>query len=133
MTSESSVTMKQRGLRFDKVALRLVAQMQAELRDDVPIGKTVLVTVSAPIRLPGKTANALEERIRQWLTSPSNAAEFQETINGNRARVRLVIRTSSGTPNVLGFVHNPDVDTTALLSSVESALAAPSPPEGSPK
>jgi hypothetical protein len=51
-------------LRFDRVALGLVADLQAALRESIPIGQTVIVTVTAPIRLPSKTAAALEEKIR---------------------------------------------------------------------
>jgi hypothetical protein len=90
--------------------------LQTALRDRVPEDETLLVTVSAPIRLPAKTAVALEERIRLWLGGPSKAAEFRATINDNQVCARIASGASKGSPNVLVFVHNPDVDTTALLS-----------------
>ena len=48
-------------LRFDKVALRLVGGLKAALASVVPEGETVVFTISAPIRLPAKTAVALEQ------------------------------------------------------------------------
>jgi hypothetical protein len=112
----------QRGLRYDKVALRLIAQLQATLRDLVPEGKTMLLTVSAPIRVPGKTAAALDEHIRLWLANPSRPPDLRTTINENRIRVLVVSGASRGSPNVLGFVHNPEVDTSALLAEVQASL-----------
>src|SRR5579884_3881264 len=94
-------------LRFDKVALRLIADLQAALRDDVPEGKTVLFTVTAPIRLPAKTVAELVPRIRPLLKSGRARAELAETLNGNQVRVRVVTGRAKRAPNVLGFVHNP--------------------------
>jgi hypothetical protein len=51
-------------LRFDKVALRLVGRLKAALASAVPEGQTVIFTISAPIRLPGKTVEALETMMR---------------------------------------------------------------------
>ena len=48
-------------LRFDKVATRLIERLQATLGETVPDGMTVLLTITAPIRLPSKTAASLEE------------------------------------------------------------------------
>lgn len=39
-------------LRFDKVATRLIERLQATLGEAVPDGITVLLTITAPIRLP---------------------------------------------------------------------------------
>ena len=46
-------------LRFDKVALRLVRDLQAVLSEAVPDGEAVVLTVTAPIREPAKTAAEL--------------------------------------------------------------------------
>jgi hypothetical protein len=43
-----------RGLRFDKVAVGLIACMLRALCDDVPDGMTLLFTVTAPIRVGGR-------------------------------------------------------------------------------
>src|SRR5271165_3956788 len=39
-------------LRFDRVALRLVGGLQTALSECVPEGQAVVLTVTAPIRLP---------------------------------------------------------------------------------
>src|SRR5215467_14055812 len=54
-------------LRFDKVVTRLMERLQAAVREIVPDGTTVLLTVTAPIRLASKTAAALEDKIQNLL------------------------------------------------------------------
>src|SRR5580692_8847237 len=54
-------------LRFDKVATRLMDRLQATLGETVPEGMTVLLTITAPIRLPSKTAASLEDKIQTLL------------------------------------------------------------------
>ena len=112
------------GLRYDKVALRLIAHVQTALREHVPQGKALLVTVSAPIRLPAKTASELEERLRLELSGGSKPDDIRTTINDNAIRVRMVDCDSNQTPNVFGFVHNPEVDTLVLLDAEQSILTA---------
>jgi hypothetical protein len=54
-------------LRFDRVVTRLIQGLHASLGETLPGGTTVVLTVTAPIRLPSKTAAALEEKIRALL------------------------------------------------------------------
>jgi hypothetical protein len=108
-----------RGLRFDKVAVGLVASMQRALRDDVPDGMTLLFSVTAPIRVPGKTAAELADRVRVWLHGRDTPAATRYTIGGNAIRVRVVNGRERHEPNVRGFVHNPDVDVKALFDEVQ--------------
>lgn len=54
-------------LRFDRVALRFVRRLQGVLSGSVPDGEAVILTVTAPIRLPAKTAAELESKIGDWL------------------------------------------------------------------
>jgi hypothetical protein len=51
-------------LRLDKVVLRVVGGLQAALADVVPDEVAVIFTVTAPIRLPAKTAAFLESLVR---------------------------------------------------------------------
>ena len=62
-------------LRFDRVALRLVGGLQAALSEFVPDGEAVILTITAPIRLPSKTAAALESKIRDCLARRSAQVE----------------------------------------------------------
>jgi hypothetical protein len=69
-------------LRFDRVAIRLIERLQATLEETVPDGMTVLVTITAPIRLPSKTAAALEDRMRTLLGRRSPGQDAKDTIHG---------------------------------------------------
>jgi hypothetical protein len=53
-------------LRFDKVATRLIERLQATCGETVPDGMTVLLTITAPIRLPSKTAASLEDKYTRF-------------------------------------------------------------------
>jgi hypothetical protein len=109
-------------LRFDRVVLRLVGDLQAALSDAVPDGQAVVVTVTAPIRLPGKTADALTSMIRDRLARRPARIEVADTICGNRVRIRLVKGAPAGTSKLIGFVHNPDTDPDVLLDVTQSLL-----------
>ena len=108
-------------LRFDKVALRLVGGLKAALANVVPKGETVVFTITAPIRLPGKTAVALENMLRD---GPTNA-ERHEIIHDNEVRARWLTGVRKHMPKVLGFVHNVNSDASAILTLVEAQLLDP--------
>jgi hypothetical protein len=108
-------------LRFDKVALRFVAAVQAGLHASVPDEKAVMFTVTAPIRLASKTAAALEEQIRLLLARRPVQTRFGGIINGNQIRIRVVSRRLKTTAKVAGFVHNPEVDGEAVLDTAVDA------------
>jgi hypothetical protein len=104
-------------LRFDKVATRLIARLQATLGETVPDGMTVVLTITAPIRLPAKTAAALEGKIQTLLGRGSPGRDEKDTIHGNRVQIRLLRdeHESERAPRMIGFVHNPDSDPLLLL------------------
>lgn len=110
------------GLRFDKVATRLVERLQRNLAKAVPRDATVLVTITAPIRLPAKTADALEETVRALLTRGSTQRDKTAVINGNSVRIRVTKHASKRAPRVLGFVHNSGVDPILILDAARDAL-----------
>ncbi len=106
-------------LRFDKVVIRLMERLQAALGETVPEGTTVLATVTAPIRLAAKTAAELEAKIWALLGRSSPGRDEEETIHGNRVRIRLLrgaFARAARSPKLIGFVHNPDVDSRRLLN-----------------
>jgi len=105
-------------LRFDRVALELVRDLRAALAELVPDGEAVILTVTAPIRLPSKTAAALESRIRDRLARRSARVEIKDMIHGNETRVRLVKALSGRISKVIGFVHNPDPDPAVILGLI---------------
>jgi len=109
-------------LRFDRVALRVVRRLQEALSASVPDGRTLILTITAPIRVPSKTAAALEDNIRTYLARQSAKGEVEQTIHGNQIRVRLVKGGSRRTTKVIGFVHNPDSDPDVLFDITLSLL-----------
>jgi hypothetical protein len=109
-------------LRFDKVATGLIERLRAALGEIVPDGTTVLLTVTAPIRLPSKTAAALEDKIRTLLVRKSPGRDEKGTIHGNRVQIRLLKDESEQAPKMIGFVHNSDSDPLLLLNMTRELL-----------
>lgn len=104
-------------LRFDKVAQRLVAHLQAALAPRVPDGEAILFTCTAPIRLPAKTADSMLDLARGL----GVGEEVGETVHGNQVRLRRAA-VPAGRPTVLGFVHNPESDSGRVLDLMASSL-----------
>ena len=109
-------------LRFDRVALGFVRRLQAALSASVPDGRTLILSITAPIRVPAKTAAALEDNVRTYLARQSGEGVAKHTIHGNQIRVRLVKGGSRQTTKVIGFVHNPDSDPDVLLDIALSLI-----------
>jgi hypothetical protein len=108
-------------LRFDKVAVGLVQRLQANISKSVPKGMTVIVTITAPIRQDSSTRAILEHRLRELLAA--QRAGLNTTILGNRIGVRVLTGGKSGTPKLIGFVHNPKPDPALLFDAARSLLA----------
>jgi hypothetical protein len=109
-----------RGLRFDKVAQRFVADLQLALKESVPGGNTLVFTITAPIRQASKTAAELEEKIRVRLARQPTKMEFSDVIHENQIRVRLMSGESAS--KVTGYVHNSDIDTDSLFEMARSDI-----------
>lgn len=110
------------GLRFDKVATRLIQRLEASLRDTVPDGITVVLTITAPIRVPAKIAAALEAKMQTLLGRGSPRRDEKDTIHGNRVHIRLLRHESGRVPKMIGFVHNADADPRLLLDMTREWL-----------
>lgn len=109
-------------LRFDKAVLRLVGRLKTSLADIVPEGQTVIFTVTAPIKAPGRTAAALERLARDGLPAGDAQDIIHGTILGNQVRLWRVTGLAASMPRVLGFVHNPDSDANLILALAEQRL-----------
>jgi hypothetical protein len=109
-------------LRFDKVATRLLERLQATFGETVPDGMTVLLTITAPIRLPSKTAASLEDKIQTLLRPGSPGRDEKDTLYGNRVQIRLLRSESERAPKMIGFVHNSDSDPHLLLNMTRELL-----------
>jgi hypothetical protein len=109
-------------LRFDKVAVRLIERLRATLDKTMPDGMTVLLTITAPIRSPSKTAASLEEKTRSLLGRGWPGRDEKATIHGNRVRIRALKGKSEWAPKMIGFVHNSDSDPLRLLKMTSELL-----------
>lgn len=103
-------------LRFDGVATRVMERLRASAGQTAPDGVTVLLTLTAPIRLPSKTAAALEEKIRGLAGRGAAGGDERDTIHGNRVQMRVMRDGSGQAAQLVGFVHNPDSDPALLLN-----------------
>lgn len=109
-------------LRFDKVATRLMEGLRATLGETLPDGMTVVLTITAPIRLASKTVAALEEKIPTLAGRRSEERDQKDTIHGNGVRIRLLKKGSERAPRLIGFVHNPETDPLHLLNMARELL-----------
>jgi hypothetical protein len=111
-------------LRFDKAVTRVMGRLRATLGETVPDGMTVVLTLTAPIRLPSKTAGSLEDRIQTLLGrgAPPIHRDDKSTIHGNRVRIRFLRDASGRAPKLIGFVHNSDTDPLLLLNMTRELL-----------
>jgi hypothetical protein len=97
-------------------------RLQATLGKTVPDGMTVLLTITAPIRLPSKTAASLEDKIQTLLQRGSPGRDEKEMIHGNGVQIRLLRGESERAPKMVGFVHNSDSDPLLLLNMTRELL-----------
>ncbi len=107
-------------LRFDRVAQRVARSLQQALAGVAPETAALVVTVSAPIRYPGRMVTELCARLDR-----SRNKVFDETVCGNRVRARTISGGGRGGPRVIVFVHNPVPAPTGLFEVVKEALSAP--------
>ena len=105
-------------LRFDKVVRRLSGDLKATLAGILPEGKSIVITVTAPIKHPAKTAQTLENIVRDGRAH----VELCKTIHGNTVRVRPITHAATNMPKVLAFVHNKESDARLILNIAESRL-----------
>ncbi len=103
------------GLRFDRVVQRVAADLRAHSERVVPDGVMILATLTAPVRQPAKTVEAMQAKIVALVARSLRGRDVVLEVLGNRVRLR--VRSSAprlGSKLVL-FVHNSDVDAQQLL------------------
>jgi len=111
----NGLSMTKLGLRFDKVAIRLLANLRASAAQVVPNDKTLIVTITAPVKLPAKTRHELEGQIKSFLKSGNRAPDYSATIFQNQMSIRIVTSSSKQGVKFAGLVHNPNIEAKWLL------------------
>jgi len=107
-------------LRFDRVVLEVFERLRSALHEELPAGVTVVVTITAPIRLASKTTAAVEELVRAQVAEKLARGQVKKTILGNEVRIRII--RGRKTSSLMGFVHNRDSDPTILFDLTRALL-----------
>ena len=111
----NKLSVKKLGLRFDKVVIRLLGDLSDFAERIVPKGETILLTITAPIKVPAKTEQEIERRIRHLLESGAPHRDRQATIFENKVRLRIFSALPTQHISLIGFVHDPDTNPELLL------------------
>src|SRR5690349_18377388 len=110
------------GLRFDRVVVRILGDLTRFTERAAPANLCILITISAPIRLPARTERVLEQEIDALLAGRMVSTGQAANVHGNKVRLRLVDSPSKRPQKLIGFVHNPDIDAKTLLDLAEQWL-----------
>lgn len=107
-------------LRDDAVARRVLRDLERALGAHVPEGKTVILSLGAPIIQPNKLLGALTEMLLAYLKSGAEEIEENKTILGNRIRFRVLSGDPRWTAKVVGFVFSGDPKPQLLVNAMRS-------------
>lgn len=107
-------------LREDVVAQRVLRDIESALRAQVPEGKTLILTLGAPIKVPKKLLAALTKLLLTYLKSGAQEVEEKRTILGNRVRFRVLTDNSKWNAKVIGFVFSGDPQPGVLANAMRS-------------
>jgi hypothetical protein len=121
LSRKSPVRVAEPRLRFDRVAVGLIARLRAAVSAAVPDGWTAVVTITAPIWQDSKTGAALEHRLQELLAGRKK--RLKVVIHGNRVEARVLKGGALRTSKLIGFVHNPRPDAAMLFAATRSLLA----------
>lgn len=105
-------------LRDDGVARRVLRNLDAALRAHVPDGKTLLLTLGAPIKEPKKLLGALTEMLLTCLRSGAEDVEKKKTLLGNRVRFLVASDRLRLNSRLAGFVFSGDPKPGVLLNAM---------------
>ncbi len=109
-------------LRFDKVVARVTERLQAAAGACAPSGVTVLVTLTAPIKLASRTAIAIDDTLRALVVHSADEPHASLTGLGNRVRIQIVAHGLTSAPKFLGFAHNHGTDPRLLFNLTRELL-----------
>lgn len=108
-------TVKKIGLRFDRVVVGLFRDIRQSIEQDVPKGMAVIMTITAPIKHPSKTADEVIEKIKDYLKPGMHEEDCILTVYLNKVQLRIAPTSKTQTEKFVGLVHNPDVEASMLL------------------
>jgi len=110
-------------LREDKVALRVLRDLESAVQPHVPEGKTLIFTLGAPIKEPSKLVDALTKTLVTFFGSGSEEADEKKTILGNRVRFGVLDDGAKWSAKAIGFVFSGDPLPGALANIARAVYA----------
>jgi hypothetical protein len=111
-------------LREDKVAQRVLRALEDALRAHVPDGKTIVLTLGAPIKVPRQLIAALTDTLLAYLASGAEELDVKKVILDNRVRFRVVNDSGKWNAKVIGFVFTGDPAPGILADAMRSLCDA---------
>ncbi len=114
-------------LREDRVARRVLRDIESALRPQVPSHKSIILTLGAPIKLPKKLIAALTTLLLDYIKAGVEEREESKTILGNRIRFRVVKPNPGWSAKVIGFVFSGDpapADLAYAMRALHDKIAA---------
>jgi hypothetical protein len=106
--------------REDKIAQRVLRDLESALHAHVPAGKAVILTLGAPIKVANKLVVALTNLLVTYLDGGAEEVDERRTILGNRVRFRVVKPSSKWPAKVIGFVFTGDPAPGVLANALGS-------------
>jgi hypothetical protein len=108
-------SVKKLGLRFDRVVVRLLGDIRQSIEQHVPKNLIFIMTITAPIKHPAKTAEDVTKKIKDSLKSGIQKQDSILTVFENKVQFRIAQSSPKQTEKFIGLVHNPEIDATMLL------------------
>jgi hypothetical protein len=95
-------------LREDRVAQRVLRDLEIALHTRVPNHKSLILTLGAPIKVPKKLIAALTTLLLDYIRSAVEERDEKKTVLGNRVRFRVLSHDPGWNSQVIGFVFSGD-------------------------
>jgi hypothetical protein len=121
---EAGLSPSKPGLRFDRVVVGVLAELRSFVEAATPGGRAILVTLSAPVRLPARTVEDLKAGITALVAAGTRRADSSAIVHGNSVRLRLLEISAKAPTRLIGFVHHPRSAPEPLLDLAEQWLRA---------
>jgi len=106
--------------RDDAVARRVLRNLETAVRGHVPDGKTLVLTLGAPIKEPKKVLAALTDELLTHLQSGGENVEKRRTLLGNRVRFLMASDGLRSNSKLTAFVFSGDPKPGVLLNAMRS-------------
>jgi hypothetical protein len=106
--------------RDDGVARRVLRNLEIAVSEHVPDGKTVVLTLGAPIKEPKQLLGALTKTLLNCLKDGADDIQKKKTLLGNRVRFLIASGGLRLNSKFTGFVFSGDPEPGVLLNAMRS-------------